>query len=144
MEEKIVNFANECEVYIDHKNKLLKVIWNPLPMLDVRFRELLEQFTQLAKKYNPHSIFVDARLHKHGILANTQEWHDEVIIPRYIAAGVKRMAFLTPANVFSELSHKSIFERDRAKSKIDTRFFSSETEAFAFLQEEPTELNGSI
>ncbi len=135
MEEKLNNFAPECDVYIDHKNKLLKVIWKPLPMLDARFRELLELFTQLAKKYNPSSIFVDARLHKSGILANTQIWHDEVIVPIYVAAGVKRMGFLTPANVFSELSHKNIFEKDKAKEKIDTRFFTLESDALAFLLE---------
>jgi hypothetical protein len=133
MEEKLANIAKECDIYMDHKNKLLKIIWKTETIMDARFRELLELFAQLTQKHNPHAIFVDARLHKNAILANTQTWHDEVIVPIYSASGVKRMGFLTPMSVFSEFSHKSIFEKDKAKSKIDTRFFNSKTEAMDFL-----------
>lgn len=132
MNDKLPQSTKECDMYINTDTKLYTVIWKPEMMSDARFRELLNLFSEVVKKYQPQGIYVDARQHKHTILNATQTWHDEVIIPRYATYGVKRMAFITPESIFSELSHKKIFEQDKAKAKIDTRFFNSEAEAIRF------------
>ncbi len=135
MEEKLVNLAQECNIYIDYKNKLLKIVWRSELFADARFRELLQLFAQLTEKYNPKAIYVDARLLNIPISPETQQWHDENIVPIFVASGVTRMGFLTPMNVHSELSHKRIFEEDDVKSKLDTRFFNLEEKAMSFLLE---------
>ncbi len=135
MEEKLVGLAKECNIYVDYKNKLLKIVWRNELFEDGRFRELLILFTDLTKKYQPQSIFVDARLLNIPISPETQVWHDEVIVPLFIESGVKRMGFLTPMNVSSEKSHKRIFDESDVKAKLDTRFFNLEEKALAFLLE---------
>jgi hypothetical protein len=133
VEEKLNNFAKECNVFIDHNNKLLKIIWKTESVVDLRFRELLILFSELTQKYNSQAIFIDARLLNNPILPDTQVWHDELIVPVFVAAGVKRMAFLRPMSVNSEESHKRLFEKEDIKSKLDTRFFNSKEDAMSFL-----------
>jgi hypothetical protein len=134
MNEELIESLKECDVFLNNTNKTLSVVWKPENMTDAVFRLLLEKFASIVLQNKPTSIFVDARLHKHAILLTTQNWHDEVIVPRYIAGGVKRMAFLTPENVFSELGHKRIFDLSKAKSTLDTRFFKDKVEALTFLE----------
>ncbi|MCU0431511.1 MAG: hypothetical protein MUF42_16235 [Cytophagaceae bacterium] len=133
MENLLVLSVKECDVFMNKNHNQMIVVWKPESILDSRFRELLSIFADLARKNRPESIFVDARQHKNAILAETQKWHDEVIIPLYFSSGVKRMGFLTPQSAFSEFSHKNIFNKEKAKSSIETRFFKSEQEAYSFL-----------
>lgn len=136
IEEKLDPLAKECDIYIDYKNKLLKIIWRNGMISDTRFRELLVLFSQLTQKYDTQGIFIDARLLNNPISPETQAWHDEVIVPVFVKAGIKRMGFLRPMSVNAEQSHKTIFEKDEIKSKLNTRFFNLKEEAMAFLLED--------
>lgn len=132
MVNKQIHDLKECNIYYQEGNKILKVIWKPQPMLDARFKELLKLFADTVSKYPSDSIFVDARNHKHAILSETQKWHDKVIVSRYVNAGVKRMAFITSKSMTSELCQKSIFDKEKAKSTLDIRFFDSEEKRLNF------------
>lgn len=108
-------------------------VWKPKLFSQDRFKEIVSLFSDYVIENKVKSIFVDARENKVIILPETQSWHDKTIIPKYEKAGVRKIAFLIPNNIFSEISHVKTFEHQNAQSKIETKFFKSEEELKTWL-----------
>lgn len=120
-------------VTFDKNTLLFKVTWLDKALLNEDFKAHVLVFSEKALLHKPKGIFVDARLHKYTVPAEIQKWHDETIIPSYIKAGIKKIAFLTPASIFAELTTKKIFQQDKAKLVLPTEFFKDENEALKWL-----------
>ncbi|TAG59215.1 MAG: hypothetical protein EAZ27_00920 [Cytophagales bacterium] len=103
-------------------------VWKPKIFSQDRFKEIVTLFSDYAVNLKIKYIFVDARENKVIIMPETQTWHDTIIVPKYAKAGVKKIGFLIPANIFSELSHVKTFSHQNAISKIETKFYKSEEE----------------
>jgi len=122
-----------CNLYFDKSTKLMSITWTSKPMNNDNFKAHLIVVGEKSTQYRPTSLFVDARLHKYTVSKEIQLWHDEVIVPIYIKAGIKKMAFLNPDSIFTEVTTKKVFQLDNAKQALPTEFFKSEKEALEWL-----------
>ena len=131
------NQSHNSEYYqmnFDEQESLLKFTWKDKFLSYDKFKESVSFYAELAEKYKPKYLFVDARKNQLTMSKEIQDWHDNTIIPRYSKAGVKAMAFVVPNNVFSELSHKKAFEQKNAKDKMITTFHNTEQDAIDWLK----------
>lgn len=127
----------EVEFTILHNSEanILCCVWKPKIFTQERFKEIVTLFSDYAVNLKIKHIFVDARENKVIIMPETQTWHDTIIVPKYAKAGVKKIGFLIPDNIFSELSHVKTFSHQNAVSKIETKFYKSEEELKNWLNE---------
>src|SRR5262249_4284722 len=91
--------SNEWGVIVDHTD-LLELRWLPSTssMTDGGFMATLCLFASEAEKARRHGLLIDATEFRHAFGPGIMEWRDAHIIPRYGAAGVRRFAFLMPAD----------------------------------------------
>ncbi|MFN0048066.1 MAG: hypothetical protein ACKVOU_02960 [Cytophagales bacterium] len=122
-----------AEIFFERSKRQIYFVWSSKNLSNEFFKKhiviLCEKVVQLA----PKSIFVDAREHKYTVPTDVQKWHDEEIVPIYIKAGIKKIAFLTPEAIFSDITTKKIFSQNQAKALLQTAFFKSEKEAEQWL-----------
>jgi hypothetical protein len=118
----------EFSLSLNKEEKLLHFTWKPIVFSQERFKEIVTDFAEAAGKHGVEHLFIDARENKVTIAEDTQVWHDKVIAPKYVAAKIKKIAFLIPSSIFSELTHVKTFSKDNAAASLETRFFKSETD----------------
>lgn len=116
--------------------KILHFIWFPetAQMLNREFQERVGHLASLCEKYRPACIYVDAVENRHVVTPNLLEWHDTEIVPRYVASGVRKMAFLTPKQALSASSTEEIFQEDTAAMQLQVKFFDNEETLLKWLQ----------
>ena len=117
------------------KEFTLKLAWKDKFLSTEVFKNTVKVFADSAKKLSPQSLFVDARYNKYTMSPEVQEWHDNTIIPIYRQIGVTGMAFIIPQSIFSELTHKKLFEKQNPAESFPIQFFKEEKEAIAWLEE---------
>ena len=129
MTQEIELVRNEWGVIVDHQG-LLELRWLPstATMSDGGFMATLCLFVWEAEKARPRSLFIDATEFRHAFGAGVMEWRDAHIIPRYGAAGVRKFAFLMPADF-----PKPGMEAVEASAVFPTRWFVNRQEAFNWL-----------
>ncbi len=111
----------------------MRIEWKARLMSSEIFKAHVRIFSRKAFELHPKTLFVDARQHKYTVPADVQKWHDETIIPIYTKSGVKKMAFLNPESIFTELTTKKVFSSTNAKQLLPTQFFKYESEALYWL-----------
>lgn len=120
---------------IDASTKTLNMEWQPNTknMGDEGFKETLTAVIEAVEKEGLNRIFVDARQYFHTLIPELQSWHDNTIVPRYIKADVRRIAFVMPEDFFNQVAIEQTFEEDTAVSSLQTQYFGSESEAKGWL-----------
>lgn len=114
----------------------LELIWHN-KLIDVpTFKSSVEFYASLAEEYSVPHLLVDARLSRFVMPPAVQVWHDHAIVPRYVRAGVRAIAFVIPNSIFSELTHRQTFEKKNAAEKLPSAFFLAREDAFAWLKTE--------
>ena len=89
---------NEWGAILHHADKsILELCWLPSTMTDNAFKATLALFATEAEKIRPSFLLIDATEFRHSFAPGVMQWRNDVIIPRYGAAGVKKFAFLMPA-----------------------------------------------
>ncbi len=85
----------------DDSNGVLELKWleGTSDMSDDDVKQWLERFTEFGGQQLPPFLLIDTRQFMHGWNKNLDTWRSEIIIPKYNAAGVKKMAFLFPEGV---------------------------------------------
>ncbi len=134
---KLLSQGEEYIFELDVSNFLIKFSWKDKYLSSYRFKQILLTFVGQVELHKPKFLFVDARKNKVTMTAEIQEWHDSIIVPRYLKAKVQAIAFIrSPESIFSrKLTHKKTFEKDIAKKGLRTSFFKTEEEAyFWFMQ----------
>lgn len=119
-------FANE---------NMMEIHWKPesSELNEDSFKEEISAFANSSGQSNPSSIFVNAIEYGFSITIELQNWHDENIIPQYTKAGVRKMAFILPQDLVTQLSIEQTFDENQAKSRIQVQYFSDELEAKSWL-----------
>lgn len=127
--------TNETEEYFFNytpQSNVLKFIWKKKHVSQAIFQSIITKFSDLALEHRPKFLYVDARENTNVMSTEIQKWHDETIIPKYNRSGAKKMAFLIPLNIFSEITHKQTFEKENASKTLETKFFKSHEEILAW------------
>ena len=82
----------------DREGSVLELVWfeKTASMTDDDFKEWLERYTAFGELHCPAFMVIDGRRFRHRFGAELASWREEHIIPRYNAAGVRKLAFLLP------------------------------------------------
>jgi hypothetical protein len=106
--------------------KFVCLTWLPgtAGMTDQDFREALEVFAAGALQHRAERLLIDVSEFRHRPSPEVLEWRDEVIVPMYNQAGVKKVAWVWPGEA-----------RDAATGEggYSNRYFDSEDEALAWI-----------
>jgi len=94
-------------------------------MTDQDFKEALEAFAETALQHSAKRLLIDVSEFKHRPSPEVGVWRDEVIVPKYNRAGVKKIAWVWPGNTPSNGPTSD-------KDKFENRYFATEAEALAW------------
>jgi hypothetical protein len=122
------------EVYVDSDARIMEAHWLEQASLQGKqFMDYLENWCHLIETHSPTGFLVDSRRGHVIMTPDIQTWHDQTIVPRYINAGVEKIAFILPKDIFEATSLEQTFGEEEAKSKLETQFFEDLDEARAWL-----------
>ena len=88
------------QVLWDENTSIIGIQWKEATssMTDEDFKSELQLFAGLVESKKAHGILVDVARFRHKIGPAVHEWRIKNISTRYSAAGVRRFAFLLPAD----------------------------------------------
>jgi hypothetical protein len=122
------------QVFVDENARIMEAHWLDQASLQGKdFMDYLERWCQFIEVHQPNGFLVDSRRGHVLMTPDIQEWHDHNIVPRYINAGVEKIAFILPKDIFEAASLEQTFSEDEAKSKLETQFFEDIEEARVWL-----------
>ena len=119
----------------DSQTEIMLFTWKDKLLSKEKFKEMVSTLAENVENKKTKSIYVDARLNKFTMSEDIREWHDNEIVGKYVGAGVKKMGFVMPKSLFSEMTHKSTFDKQNAKELLPTQFFNSEEDTLNWLKE---------
>lgn len=116
------------------KESLLINRWKPetTEMDEPLFRKEIAALLTKMRYCKPQSLLVDTRNFHFIIAPDLQEWFDQIVYLTYLEIGLKKKAFLTPADLFTKVA----LEQTNQSSKNDAikvKFFTQEEEAQTWL-----------
>jgi hypothetical protein len=91
---------NEWGVILHHPDdQILELRWLPstATMNTAGFKATLALFAFEAEHVRPSFLMVDSLQFHHAFTEDFTPWRDDMIVPRYSAAGTRKFAFLVPA-----------------------------------------------
>ena len=112
-----------------HKpERLVRLTWlaGTAGMTDQDFKETLETFAESALQHKARGLLIDVREFKHRPSPEIAAWRDEVVVPKYNRAGVKKIAWVWPGNAPSN-------QPATEKEKFENHHFATEAEALAWV-----------
>jgi hypothetical protein len=112
-----------------HKpERLVRLTWLPgtAGMTDQDFKETLEVFAESALQHHAQRLIIDVREFKHRPSGEILAWRDEVTVGKYNRAGVRKLVWVWPGDVPSNMPTS-------ANAKYDNRYCSTEAEALAWV-----------
>ena len=112
---------------------LINYRWKNVQLTNDMFKACVSFFAQTVIECQAKKLVVNASDLRFTLNEELQEWHDKAILPQYKKANVKAIAFITPAHIFTEVTHKKTFDRQEAKDTLASNFFNDEQKAFAWL-----------
>jgi hypothetical protein len=102
------------EILHHDSDGILELKWLPTSaqMTDGGFKATLALFAWEAERIRPATLLIDATEFRHTFGPGVMQWRDDMIIPRYGAAGVRKFAFHVPAAFPNtmEAGGKEVFE----------------------------------
>jgi len=104
----------------------LKWLAGTAGMTDEDFKESLEAFADTAIQHGAKRLLIDVIEFKHRPAAEVMKWRDDVIVPKYHKAGVKKIAWVWPGAAPGN-------EPAGGKDKFENRYFPTEAEALAWV-----------
>lgn len=112
-----------------HKpERLVRLTWlaGTAGMTDQDFKETLEAFAESALQHSAQRLIIDVREFKHRPSAEILAWRDDVTVGKYNRAGVKKLAWVWPGNIPSNMPTSK-------NAEYENRYCSTEGEALAWV-----------
>ncbi len=124
----------ECRLYdflLDEQNNVLIFDWKEetANMSDDDFRVALSNYAGFSFELSGPGLLVDVRKFKHSLGKEALEWRNIDCLPRYMAAGSYKMAYVAPIELLSQRPEGDIIIGD-----FTDRFFGSLDEASVWLK----------
>jgi hypothetical protein len=112
-----------------HKpEKLVRLTWlaGTAGMTDQDFKQTIETFAESALQHRAQRLMIDVREFKHRPSPEILAWRDDVTVGKYNQAGVKKLVWVWPGNIPSNMPASQ-------KAKYENRYCSTEAEALAWI-----------
>jgi len=112
-----------------HKpEKLVRLTWlaGTAGMTDQDFKETLEAFAESALQHSAQRLLIDVREFRHRPSAEILAWRDEVTVDKYNRAGVRKLAWVWPGDIPSNMPTSK-------NAKYENRYCSTEADALAWI-----------
>jgi len=95
------------------------------------YQEAIHNFAGFALSGPVKGLLVDLREFRYRPPATLGYWRDEAVSPRYVKAGVKKLAYIAPPGLLEQM----MSGKDEYKDKrgFDEAYFGSEAEALGWL-----------
>jgi hypothetical protein len=113
---------------IYHKpERLVRLKWlaGTAAMTDQDFKETLEAFAESALQHGAKRLLIDVLEFKHRPSPEVLAWRDEVVVPKYNRAGVKKIAWVWPGKTPNNAPTSE-------KDEFENRYFPTEAEALTW------------
>lgn len=113
---------------LSHEGDVLAFRWTEatVELTPQGFEEALAHYAAVAERYRPRGLLVDLQAFRFAGPPPEPGWRDAVILPRYLAAGARRMAYVGLAPSEAATTGLGGFRERR---------FASEAEAIAWLRQ---------
>ena len=122
-------------IRVDQDKDIFHFKWKSGFVFKDEFKDIILNLANLVTTSKPAFLLVDARDMSYTVTEEVQEWHDKTIVPAYVEAQIKGIAFINAKSIFTEITFKKSFEREAAKKELQTMFFAEEEEAIAWFDE---------
>ena len=108
--------------------KLVELTWltETQGMTDQDFKDGILAFAECALQHRARCLIIDMREFRHRPSSEVQEFRDEVIVPKYVKAGVKKLAWIWPGASGDRIT-------ESAGGNYENRYFDTVDEAFSWL-----------
>jgi len=110
------------------KEGVLRLTWLPgtKNINDEDFRDALWVFADSATRHRSHRLIIDMREFFGRPSDKILAWRDEVIVPMYFEAGVKKIAWIWPGQTENMITTGE-------KGSYENQYFETEDKAIAWL-----------
>jgi len=108
--------------------KLVELTWLPgtQSMTDEDFKDTLSAFAECALQHRVRCLIIDMREFRHHPSSEVQEFRDAVIVPKYLKAGVKKLAWIWPGESDDRMT-------EGEGGAYENRYFGTHDEAISWL-----------
>lgn len=112
--------------------KVLKSVWKDesARMQEENFREIIEKWCELVEEHHPLGSMINSLKFRFTIVPELQDWYNQEITPRTFEAGMRKIAFIVPEEIFSEVSIEQIFND---QEEVIFQYFDNEENAQSWL-----------
>jgi hypothetical protein len=128
---------NEWSIILHHEDQqLLELRWLPssATMTDGAWKATLALLALEAERVRSSFLLIDALQFQHKIGDGVMQWRDDAVVPRYGAAGVRKMAFHVPAGFGATMESGGTAAVD-GPAIFPTAWFSGRENAIAWFHE---------
>jgi hypothetical protein len=108
--------------------KLVALSWfaETQRMTDQDFKDSILAFGDCALQHSARCLIIDMREFGYRPSAEAQVVRDEVVVPKYVKAGVKKIAWIWPGESGDGMT-------ETADGKYENRYFNTADEAFTWV-----------
>ena len=108
--------------------ELVELTWLPgtQSMTDQDFRNTLSAFAECALQHSARRLIIDMREFRYRPSPEAQVLRDEVVVPKYVKAGVKKIAWIWPGESGDSMT-------ETADGSYENRYVDTVDEAFTWL-----------
>ena len=92
-------------------------------MDETEYKQEMKKNAEEYEKHGPTKSLVDLRNFLYTISPETQEWTDNEIFPRFLNAGLKKIAFVVSSDLFAQVSLEQMMEENNANLSFESRYF---------------------
>ena len=111
-------------------NSVLVFTWSEATanMTNEDFKEALHNYAGFAFELGGPGLLVDVRNFRHNLNKEVMEWRNQACLPRYMAAGSNKMAYLMPPPALENMP-----EGDVVIGDFTDRYFDNQQDAVNWL-----------
>lgn len=138
MKIKILHENEFWKFGLDKEKNIMYYVWKEKSRSITDERFMLEMMinAQKCEEYNPRLSLINTRKFLFPISPEMQEWVDNEIFPRFVKAGVQKLAFISSEDILAGISVEQMMDEDMAIDNFEVKHFREEGEALDWLCED--------
>lgn len=111
-------------IYHNKEEGLLRTVWTAKTsdMNVDDFKSEMFNWVEVINKHKATKNIADTSDFLFSIVPTLQDWYNETITPKCFEAGLKKIAFIVPSDIFSQISIEQIFDDQK---EVVINYFSN-------------------